>query len=309
MVARASSRTRRQRNRLQRLQRYRPRESSRDSDFNGLISTNQWLNKAPRSTLPRVASRGANNLVGTAGEYYVCAELCRQGFLALLTPVDFSTFCTSNGQGSMGQHGRFGPGAAAIRGGFVWVFGLSAMSATRMHLAPPVSDTGDLQATRPPQPNCGPLKFRCFPESFCSRKPAKPHTPKNNPLFDVVATNPAGETAVSIQVKTRSMHNKQGWKLGGGADPTSTPGAPFVVLVNLHAHAPPDFYVYRYADFASRVGEVFQAYINKPKRTGEARKDPGFRWFDEINFTDADRSRLNNWGPILDALAAPCKPV
>jgi hypothetical protein len=68
-------------------------------------------------------TKRANNLVGTAGEYYVCAELCRRGFLALFTP-------------------------------------------------------------------------------------------KNNPLFDVVAANPVGTKAISIQVKTRSVHNKHGWKLG-----------------------------------------------------------------------------------------------
>lgn len=158
-------------------------------------------------------NRGANNLVGTAGEYYVCAELCRRGFLALLTP-------------------------------------------------------------------------------------------KNNPLFDVVATNPDGSTAVSIQVKTRSVHNHQGWKLGGPVDPTATPGVPFVILVNLCQDRLPDFYIYQYADFATRVDEVFRAYISKPKRTGEARKDPGFRWFDEINFTDADRACLNNWQPIIRALSA-----
>src|SRR5438132_2725888 len=140
-----------------------------------------------------LASR--SNLVGTAGEYYVCAELCRMGYLALLTP-------------------------------------------------------------------------------------------KNNPLFDVVATNVDGTTSVSIQVKTRSVDNTQGWKLGNQISPTDTPGVPFIVLVNLHEDKLPDFYVYRYFEFTSRVAEVFQKYIAKPKRTGEPRKDPGFRWFDEVNFSD-----------------------
>jgi hypothetical protein len=158
--------------------------------------------------LPR---KGANNLVGTAGEYYVCAELCRRGYLALLTP-------------------------------------------------------------------------------------------KNNPLFDVVVTNPEGTVAVSIQVKTRSVQNRQGWKLGRPSDLAATPGMPFVVLVNLLDDGLPDFYIYRYSEFAARVEEVFKAYISKPKRSGEARKDPGFRWFDEVNFTDADRSRRNNWQLILTAL-------
>ena len=33
-----------------------------------------------------MAKSVSNNLVGVAGEYFVCAELCRLGFLALLTP-------------------------------------------------------------------------------------------------------------------------------------------------------------------------------------------------------------------------------
>ena len=64
----------------------------------------------------------------------------------------------------------------------------------------------------------------------------------------------------------------------------------------------PDFYVYRYPEFSARVGAVFHAYIRKPKRSGGARTGPGFRWFDEINFTNADRSRWNNWEPTLAAL-------
>jgi hypothetical protein len=158
-----------------------------------------------------MASKMANNLVGTAGEYYVCAELCRRGYLALLTP-------------------------------------------------------------------------------------------KNNPLFDVVATNAEGTSAISIQVKTRSVGNTQGWKLSTQVGGSETPGVPFIVLVNLHNDRLPDFYIYRYQDFTSRVAEIFQEYIAKPKRTGEARKDPGFRWFDEPNLTDIDRAHMNNWQPIIEAL-------
>jgi hypothetical protein len=166
--------------------------------------------KRPPSS-QHAATKMAKHLVGTAGEYYVCAELCRMGYLALLTP-------------------------------------------------------------------------------------------KNNPLFDVVATTVDGTASVSIQVKTRSVDNTQGWKLGNQINPTDTPGVPFIVLVNLHDDKLPDFYVYRYFEFASRVSEVFEHYITKPKRTGEPRKDPGFRWFDEVNFSDADRARMNNWQPIIHAL-------
>ena len=68
-------------------------------------------------------SKMGNNMTGTAGEYFVCAELCRKNVLALLTP-------------------------------------------------------------------------------------------KNNPLFDIIASTPDGKKSVAIQVKTMSIRNEQGWKLG-----------------------------------------------------------------------------------------------
>lgn len=159
-------------------------------------------------------ARSTNNLVGTAGEYYVCAELCMQGYLALLTP-------------------------------------------------------------------------------------------KNNPLFDVVATTPDGARSVSIQVKTRSVHNEQGWKLGTDISKGHAPTGLFVVLVNLKAAGSPEYYVYEYPVLAERVAQVYQAYISKPKRDGTPKKEVGFRWFDEVSFKDDDHSRKNNWQPIIKALNPP----
>ncbi|MDP2981842.1 MAG: aspartate-ammonia lyase [Candidatus Latescibacter sp.] len=153
----------------------------------------------------------ANNLVGTAGEYFVCAELCRQGYLALLTP-------------------------------------------------------------------------------------------KNNPLFDIVVTNRDITRSVSIQVKTRSVHNKQGWKLGADITSGLVPKGLFVALVNLTVDGSPEYYVYEYSTLSRRVSEVYTAYITKPKRDGSMRKEVGFRWFDEISFDEDDHSRRNNWSPIIRAL-------
>ncbi len=171
-----------------------------------------------------MSTRSTNNLVGTAGEYYVCAELCRQGYLALLTP-------------------------------------------------------------------------------------------KNNPLFDVVATALDGSRSVSIQVKTRSVHNTQGWKLGtdiskGHAPPreaqinSSFPSL-FVVLVNLKASGLPEFYIYEYPVLSERVSQVYQAYISQPKRDGSPKKEVGFRWFDDVSFNEDDHSRKNNWQPIIKTLKPP----
>ncbi|MBI5015560.1 MAG: aspartate-ammonia lyase [Deltaproteobacteria bacterium] len=153
----------------------------------------------------------SNNLVGTAGEYYVCGEICRRGYLALITP-------------------------------------------------------------------------------------------KNNPLFDIVASDPEGIRSISIQVKTRSIQNEQGWKLGKDVTMKRSNPNLFVVLVNLQEQGLPDFYIYEFDILAERVETNYLNYLATPKRDGTRRKDVGFRWHDVSYFTDDDRGRLNNWRPIIDAL-------
>ena len=85
----------------------------------------------------------SNNLTGLAGEYYVCAELCRLKILALIAP-------------------------------------------------------------------------------------------KNNPLFDVVAIDPESKRTVSIQVKTMSIENKQGWRLGLDVLTEKGNQLLFMILVNMN---------------------------------------------------------------------------
>lgn len=157
----------------------------------------------------------SNNLVGTSGEYYVCAELCRRGFLALLTP-------------------------------------------------------------------------------------------KNNPLFDIIATNSDGSKTVSIQVKTRSPQNKQGWKLGTDITKNKYNRNLFVVLVNLEDEGQlPDFYIYEYDILAEIVNRQYVDYLSKRKRDGSERKDVGFRWHDTKNFNEDDEKRRDNWTPIITMLTNP----
>ena len=153
------------------------------------------------------------NLVGAAGEYYVCAELCRLGVLAVLTP-------------------------------------------------------------------------------------------KNNPLFDVVATATDGSKSVTIQVKTRSIHNKLGWKLGVDIATADKAKGQLIILVNLHEKLLPDFFVYTPEDLAAKVHSVYEKYISTPKRDGTPRKAVGFRWFDESSFAPDDHSRMNDWSLVLAALNA-----
>ena len=129
-------------------------------------------------------------------------------------------------------------------------------------------------------------------------------TPKNNPHFDLVASSPDGSKSITIQVKTRSVGNKLGWKLGVDITNPDKFKGQFVVLVNLDHDGRTEFYVYRPAELAKRVQDVYQDYISKPKKDGTARKEVGFRWFDETSFKANDRARRNNWKAIRKALCA-----
>jgi hypothetical protein len=146
----------------------------------------------------------SNNMTGVAGEYYVCAELCRRNILALITP-------------------------------------------------------------------------------------------KNNPLFDIIATDPIGKRSVAIQVKTMSIENNQGWKLGLEIENKQENPNLFVVLVNMKNDGTNDFYIYEYNKLSERVNEIFQEYISTPKRDGTKRKEVNFRWFDFKDFNQEDKAKLNNW--------------
>ena len=132
-------------------------------------------------------------------------------------------------------------------------------------------------------------------EELCRNNILALITPKNNPLFDIVASDPSGEKAAYIQVKTMGIENKQGWKLGKSITQFHQNPNLFVVLVNLKEDQSNDFYIYPHDDLATRVQEVYQDYIETPKRDGSKKKEVGFRWFDLKDFTESDKSRKSDW--------------
>jgi hypothetical protein len=160
----------------------------------------------PRAITP------SKNLVGATGEYYVCAELCKRGFLALLTP-------------------------------------------------------------------------------------------KNNPLFDILATNAAGSRSVAIQVKTRSIGNEAGWRFGTDDCKSQSNPNLFTVLVNLRNEQAPEYLIFEHDKLAAAVERIHAAYMAKLKKDGTKHADLDFRWFDETDISAEDRDRRDNWEPILKVLA------
>jgi hypothetical protein len=153
----------------------------------------------------------SNTVIGVAGEYYVCAELCKRGYLSLMTP-------------------------------------------------------------------------------------------KNNPLFDVVVTNSDGSKTAAIQVKTMSIHNKQGWKLGKDISIKQNNENLFVVLVNLIEDGLPEFYIYEYDILSNIINGNYRKYLETLKKDGTKRKDVDFRWHDFKFFTDEDKKRKSKWNPIINKL-------
>jgi hypothetical protein len=119
-------------------------------------------------------------------------------------------------------------------------------------------------------------------------------TPKNNPLFDIVAVCPSTLKTVLIQVKTMSEENNQGWKLGMDICIRKNNENLFVLLVNVKTNST-DYYTFKYDDLSERVENLYLEYLNTPKRNGENRKDIGFRWLDLKQLSDEEKSRKNKW--------------
>ena len=121
-------------------------------------------------------------------------------------------------------------------------------------------------------------------------------SPKNTPLYDIVATNPLGTHTVHIQVKTMASTNKTGWKLGKTIEHLQENPLLFMVLVRLKGlEEPPDFYIYRYDDLSRSVTSKFAKYMSILKRNGEKRKKTDMRCHNFNEFTEEDHLALNNW--------------
>ena len=103
-------------------------------------------------------------------------------------------------------------------------------------------------------------------------------------------------------MKTKSTQNKQGWKLGKDIETPQNNQDLFVVLVDLRPDGSTDFYVYEYNSLARKIKQLYNEYIQTPKRDGKQRKEVGFRWFDLKYFQEDDKSRKNKWNLISTKL-------
>lgn len=104
-------------------------------------------------------------------------------------------------------------------------------------------------------------------------------TVKNTPLIDVIATNIENGKSASIQVKTRSIHNLQGWKLTDKADTKSQIENHFYVFVNLKENELPDYYIIPFNEFADMISKKHKKWLALKGRNGLPHKDNSIRNF------------------------------
>ncbi|MBI2119232.1 MAG: aspartate ammonia-lyase [Elusimicrobia bacterium] len=120
-------------------------------------------------------------------------------------------------------------------------------------------------------------------------------TLKNTPNIDVIATTPDGLRTLNIQVKTRSIENRQGWILNKRIE-TLVPGNNFfIAFVDLKDRdEKPDYFLIPKNLFAKWVTKRHQDWLVSPGRLGRAHVDNPIRTFDKPQF-DVFEKYHNNW--------------
>ena len=120
-------------------------------------------------------------------------------------------------------------------------------------------------------------------------------TIKNTPNIDVIATTPDGRRTLNIQVKTRSIGNRQGWILNKGIE-TLVPGDNFyIAFVDLKGKdEKPDYFLIPKNLFAKWIAKRHQEWLIAPGRAGRAHVDNPIRAFDRPQFNIFEKYH-NNW--------------
>ena len=120
-------------------------------------------------------------------------------------------------------------------------------------------------------------------------------TLKNTPNIDLIATTPNGERTINIQVKTRSVGNRQGWILNKSIEET-VPGDNFyIAFVDLKGiDSMPDYYLIPKNLFAEWIAKGHRDWLAVPGRHGRAHVDNPIRQFAKPQFETFERYH-NNW--------------
>lgn len=120
-------------------------------------------------------------------------------------------------------------------------------------------------------------------------------TLKNTPNIDVLATSLDGSKTLNIQVKTRSIGNRQGWILNKGIEKIVSGNNFYIAFVDLVGkNEKPDYFLIPKNLFAKWITKHHQKWLIQPERLGRAHVDNPIRTFDRPQFTKFEKYH-NNW--------------
>jgi len=120
-------------------------------------------------------------------------------------------------------------------------------------------------------------------------------TLKNTPNIDVIATTIDGLRTLNIQVKTRSIGNRQGWILNKGIETLVPKDNFYIAFVDLIGKdEKPDYYIIPKNLFAKWITKRHQNWLATPGRGGHVRVDNPIRAFDKPQFHVFEQYH-NNW--------------
>jgi len=120
-------------------------------------------------------------------------------------------------------------------------------------------------------------------------------TIKNTPNIDVMATTPDGKRTLNIQVKTRSIGNRQGWIMSKGIEKIMPGNNFYIAFVDLVGHGEkPDYFLIPKNVFARWSAKRHKEWFSSPGRSGHIRVDNPIRTFDKPTFEIFEKYH-NNW--------------
>lgn len=124
-------------------------------------------------------------------------------------------------------------------------------------------------------------------------------TLKNTPYIDILATNLKKGKSANIQVKTMSINNNTGWRLGPKDAEPSGVFNHFYVLVDLHGPGMlPEYIILPKVVLANYLITDHKNWIEGKKRDGSERKETNIRTFSPNKNEETKRITAkykNNW--------------
>lgn len=124
-------------------------------------------------------------------------------------------------------------------------------------------------------------------------------TLKNTPKIDILATNLEKAKTANIQVKTMSVGNNAGWRLGEKDEKPSSIKNHFYVFVNLRGEGQlPEYIIIPQKELAKHLYKDHREWLSKKKKDGSPRKDTGMRVLDPNRRESSAKfvkKYINNW--------------